>query len=122
MENILPILKLIKKDAIINVKISAGLTEKLISCLTFLRKTLSPEQIDKYHEELQFIQDIYRNEKKFSEEWMYAVTTISILLNDIQREAELQGLTTEVSTEDYLKFFINKEDNQSADQSQLQPE
>jgi len=125
MEEKLPAFKFIKKDAIVKMDIGAGMIEKLLEVLTYFSKTVTVEQIQKYQNELPAFQEISKKEKEFSEDWMYPVTTMTFFLQEIERQADLQGQTFEGDIEEYIKTSISaasEGDNQSVDQSQLQPE
>lgn len=125
MENKLPLFKFIKRDAIIKIEIGAGMIEKFLEILQYFSKNLTENQIEQYHKELNFYKDIANKEKEFSEAWMYPVTTLSFFLQEIEKQADLQGQTFEDNIEDYLKNSITSitgEDSQSAPQSQSQPE
>lgn len=125
MENNSTTLKLIRKDAVVNINIPAGLIEKLIEVLSYLLKDITPEQQQQYEKELPSFLEIFKKEKTFSEEWMYHVSIMSLLIEQIQREADSQGQTYEDTLENYIKASVgefNPEDNQPADQSQSQPE
>jgi hypothetical protein len=125
MDNIIPNLKVLKKDAIVDVKISAWMIEKLNESLSIFLNlfSITKEEMDEFYEEAKNIKEIYiRKEKEFSKAWMYPVATITILLQDIERAAEKQNLLSEITAEDYLKSVINTDDSSLADQSQSQPE
>ena len=133
MENTaLPNVKLIKKDAIVTIKIGTVYIERLQEIMGYFSKMLTEEQIQKYESELQDVAPYYYqkadpNEKRFSEDWMGPVTTLSFLFKEIERQADLQGMTFEANLEDYVKSKVNDavvtaqtigEDNQSTPQSQ----
>jgi len=66
--------KMIKKDAVINLQ----------HLLFYIGKDLSMEQIEQYKKEAEAKQE-------FSEDWMTHVTTISVLIKEIEKKAEEQG-------------------------------
>jgi hypothetical protein len=125
MENKLPPFKFIKSDAIVKLEIGTRMIENLMDVLQYFSKDLTEQQIEKYHSELAFYNDIIKKEKQFSENWMQPVTTISIFLQEVEKQADLQGHMIEGDIEEYIKNSVNdiiEEGNQSAPQSQSQPE
>ncbi len=136
MENTgLPNVKLIKKDAIVTIRIGTVYIERLQEIMGYFSKNITEEQIEKYESELKDVTPYYYknsdkldpNEKRFSEDWMGPVTTLSFLFKEIERQADLQGMTFEANLEDYVKSKVNEavvtaqsieEDNQSTPQSQ----
>lgn len=91
-------IKMIKKDAIVDIKIGTGFLQKLQQLLISLTADLSPEQLELYKKESESL----KNLDDFSEPWMLSITTLSILLKEIESEAEKQGLTYEGSIEDAI--------------------
>jgi hypothetical protein len=125
MENKLPKSKIIKKNSVIKVNFSTGMLVRLQQIQAYLINSASDEQLKKYGEEIKKYDSIIKNTSTFSEEWMTHLTTITLLLVDIQKYADEQNLTEEIDTEDTLKQIINNsiEDYNSPDtQSQSQPE
>lgn len=127
MENALPSVKVIQKDAIIKLEIGTSIIEKLQEVLEYFAKQITQEQIDKYSVEAADYDKISRKEKEFTEEWMAPVTTLSFFLKEIQNQADLQGFTKETNLEDYIKAKLFEaesispsieEDNQLTDQFQ----
>lgn len=92
-------IKMIKKNAIIDVKIGTGFIQKLQQLLIYIASELTPEQLEQYKKETADFKDISH---EFSEPWMNSLTTISILLRDIESEASIQGKTYEGSIEDAI--------------------
>lgn len=130
MENTLPPVKVIQKDAIIKLEIGTGIIERLQEVLGYFAKQVTQEQIDKYNVEVADFEKISKKEKEFTEEWMVPVTTLSFFLREIEKQADAQGFTHEANLEDYIKAKLSEaeaiapsieEDNQSTDQSQSQP-
>jgi hypothetical protein len=81
-------IKMIKPDAIIDIKIGTGFLQQIQQLLMFLAKDLTPEQLEQYKKEA--------DEKvPFTEECMSHITTISILLKEIETKADEQGFTYE---------------------------
>lgn len=107
MENEKIPVKLIKKDAIVNITIGAGMIEKLVEVLSYFVKNIPSEKIDDYHKQLEDYQKISNKEKEFSEDWMQPVTTLSILLQEVNKQADLQNQTiVEEDLETFLKNNI----------------
>jgi len=81
-------IKMIKPDAIIDIKIGTGFLQKLQNLTVFLVKDLTPEQLETYKTEAEA-------NKGFSEEWMDHVTTMSVLLKELETNADTQGFSFE---------------------------
>lgn len=82
-------IKLIKPEAIIDIKVGTGFLQRIQHVLIFLAKDLTPEQLAQYKKE--------SDEKiPFTEEWMDHVTTLSTLLKEIETKADEQGFSYEV--------------------------
>ena len=79
---------MIKPDAIVDVKIGTGFLQQIQHLLIFLAKDLKPEQLEQYKKEAE-------EKIPFTEEWMSHVTTVSILLKEIEEKADLQGFLYE---------------------------
>ena len=94
-------IKMIKKDAIVDVRIGTGFIQKLQQLLMHIASELTPEQLEQYKQESANFKDISH---EFSEPWMNSLTTISILLRDIETEANKQGKTYEGSIEDAISL------------------
>ena len=122
MDNKLPQAKFIKRDAVVNITLGANIIEKITHILGYISKDISSDRVNKYHEELKHFNEILKNEKQFSEDWMNHVTTLSLILQEIDRQAEAQGQVIIGDIEDYLKNsvteFLNSENTPPADQSQ----
>ena len=80
---------MIKPEAVVDIKIGTGFLQQIQHLLIYLAKDLTPEQLAQYKKEA--------DEKiPFSEEWMTHITTISILLKEIELRAEEQGFGYEM--------------------------
>lgn len=80
--------KLLKNDAIVNIGIGAGFLQRIQQILLFILQDISQEKIEEYKQLL--------NEKKeMTEPWMEHITTISVLLRDIEIKADEQELSYE---------------------------
>lgn len=81
-------IKMIKPDAIIDIKIGTGFLQKLQNLTIYLTKDLSTEQLEAYKTEAEA-------NKGFSEDWMNHVTTMSVLLKELETNADTQGFSYE---------------------------
>ena len=86
--------KMIKKDAQINIQIGVGFLQKLQTLLINLINEHSQEEIDQLNEKIR------KGEIELEEEWMNNIITISILISNIEQEAIKQDLTYTQSIED----------------------
>jgi hypothetical protein len=83
--------KMIKKDASIGIKVGAGFLQKLQKLLFFIAADLTEEQLDQFKKEA----ESFKEGSQFSEDWMEHITTISVLLKELEKAAEEQGFTYE---------------------------
>jgi hypothetical protein len=90
-----PKVKLIKHDAIIDIKIGTGFLQKLQQMLVFMTADLSPEDLELYRK-------LNEENNGFTEPWMDHLTTLSVLLKEIETKAEEQGFTYEGDIEDTI--------------------
>jgi hypothetical protein len=111
-------MKFIKKDAVVEIKIGAGMIEKIMEVLQYLIKDVKEEDIKEYQKEVSSGANYFQKEKEFSQEWMYPTTILSILIKEFQTQAELQNQVIEKTMEEYIKSM----DSSPFDQSQSQPE
>lgn len=84
-------LKMIKHDAIVKIEIGTGFLQKLQRVFIFLASELNAEQLELYKK----VAETKKPEEDFPEEWMDQLTTISVLLKEIETKAEEQGFTYE---------------------------
>jgi hypothetical protein len=77
-------IKMIKPDAIVDIKIGTGFLQQIQNLLMYLAKDLTTDQLAQYKKEAE-------EKIPFSEEWMTHITTISILLKEIEIKADEQG-------------------------------
>jgi hypothetical protein len=89
--------KTIKSDAIVKIEIGAGFLQKLQRVFLSFSTNLTPEQVEKYKIES-------NSGEEFTEEWMQSVTTLAILLKEIETKAEEQGFIVEETS-------ISEQDN-----------
>lgn len=83
-----PKIKMIKKDAIMDIKIGTGFLQRLQKMLIYLSKDASEEDMRRYGE-------MAKNNEEFTEDWMEHLMTMTILLKEIETKAEEQGHTYE---------------------------
>lgn len=81
-------IKMIKPDAVIEIKIGTGFLQKLQNVTLFLTRDLTPEQLESYKNEA-------NANDGFSEEWMDHVTTMGVLLKELEINADTQGFSYE---------------------------
>lgn len=81
-------IKMIKPDAVIGIKIGTGFLQKLQNATLFLTRDLTAEQLETYKSEAEA-------NNGFSEEWMDHVTTMGILLKELEVNADAQGFSFE---------------------------
>lgn len=79
---------LLKKDALISIKIGAGFLKKLQDALIDVCSTHSEE-------ELKQLEELIGEKKELTESWMDTVYTLSLLIRSIEEEALNQKLTYE---------------------------
>ena len=82
---------MIKQDAIIKIEIGTGFLQKIQKLFVFLINDLTPEQLELYKKEA----ETKKPEEDFSEEWMEQLSTLFILLKEIETKANDQGFTYE---------------------------
>lgn len=80
--------KMIKKDAKISIEVGTGFLQKLQKLFYYLTANVGIEDIKKY-------QELVESKQPFTEDWMDHLTTISILLKELEDNAEKQGFTYE---------------------------
>lgn len=86
-------LKFLKNDAIVKIDVGSGFVQRIQQILMFILKDVSQEKIEEYR---QMVVD----KKELTEPWMEHVTTISVLLKEIEDKADAQGLSYEMSDAD----------------------
>lgn len=80
--------KRIRKDAKISIEFGTGFIEKLQKLFYYLTAEVGIEDIKRY-------QELAENKQPFTEDWMEHLTTVSILLRELEESAEKQGFTYE---------------------------
>ena len=86
-----PKIKMIKKDAVVKVDIGTGFIQKIQQLLIHVTNGLTQEDINEYKKLLE-------EKAEFTKDWMEPLTTISILIKEIEQQAEKQGFTYDVDT------------------------
>lgn len=85
--------KMIKKDAQINITFGTPFIQKLQALLFFITKDVSDEDLLRYKQ-------IVENKEEFQEDWMDALFTVVSLIGEVERIADQTGQTTSVNPED----------------------
>lgn len=78
--------KMIKKDAVIKIGIGTGFLQNLQKILFYIASDLTKEQLEEYKRQAEA-------REEFTEDWMTHLTTISILIRELEKAAEEQGHT-----------------------------
>jgi hypothetical protein len=84
--------KMIKKDAVINIGIGTGFLQNLQKLLFYIAADLNQEQLEEYKRQAEARED-------FTEDWMTHLTTISVLIRELEKGAEDQGHTYDADPE-----------------------
>jgi hypothetical protein len=92
-------IKMIKKDAVINIGIGTGFLQNLQQLLFYVAKDISTEQLEEYKKQAEAKQE-------FTEDWMSHLTTISVLIKEIEKKAEEQNQTYDADLDS-----LNQEEN-----------
>jgi hypothetical protein len=79
---------LLKKDALVSIKIGTGFLKKL-------QDALMDVSANRSEEELKELENLIKEKKELTESWMDTVFTLSLLIRSIEEEALNQGLTYE---------------------------
>ena len=79
---------LIKKDAIVKIEIGTGFLQRLQKLMLDMASEITPEQLEEYKK-------LSENKQPFTEDWKEHLTTITILLKEIEQKAIEQGCTFE---------------------------
>ena len=90
---------MIKKDAVINIGIGTGFLQNLQQLLFYVAKDISTEQLEEYKKQAEAKQE-------FTEDWMSHLTTISVLIKEIEKKAEEQNQTYDADLDS-----LNQEEN-----------
>lgn len=76
-------IKTIKKDAIVKVDLGTGFIQKLQELMMFIANQHSTEELNKFKELATTGQPL--------EDWMTHLTTISVLIREVEAKADEQG-------------------------------
>jgi hypothetical protein len=87
--------KMIKHNAVIDIKIGTGFLQKLQKMLLFITMDITPEEMNLY-------KTLTEKNEELTEPWMEHLTTLSILLKEIETKAEEQGFTYEGDISDTI--------------------
>jgi hypothetical protein len=80
---------MIKKDALINISIGAGLVSKIQKVISSIVSEQTDEELEN------FKKMISENSTEYPEDWMDNVLSLTYLLQTIESEAVKQGFTYE---------------------------
>jgi hypothetical protein len=79
---------LLKKDALVSIKVGTGFLKKL-------QDALMDVSADHSEEKLKELENLIKEKKELTEPWMDTIYTLSLLIRSIEEEALNQGLTYE---------------------------
>ena len=82
------LLKLLKQDALVEIKLSSSFVSRIQQLLFYILRDVSKEQIEEY-------KTLIEEKKETDDELVYHIITLSALLKDIEDKADEQGLTYE---------------------------
>ncbi len=91
---------MIKKDAVINVKIGTGFLKKIQDILIEMTSSRTEEEMDVFKTCLE-------NKTAFPESWMENAYTLILLIRSIEEESISQGLTYEEDITNVIKQLDN---------------
>ena len=110
-------IKMIKGDAIVNIKIGAAFLGRLQKVMFGIVTEKSQEDIENFKKESEEFSKSQSANPEFSEDWMNHLFTMSVLISEVEQTIINEGLTFDKEIEDDIK-----EDNSLPDQFQVQPE
>jgi hypothetical protein len=84
---------MIKQDAIVKIEIGTDFLQKLQHVLLYITNGVTLEQIETYKK-------IIQEQGEFTEDWMEPLSTISILLREIETKAVDQGFTYDIDIDE----------------------
>lgn len=82
------LLKLLKKDSVIEIKVSASFVSRIQQLLFYIIKDVPKEKLEEYKK-------LIEEKKESDDELLDHIITISALLKDIEDQADKQGFTYE---------------------------
>lgn len=109
------IIKKIKNDAIVDVKIGSGFLQRLQKVMLNLVMDKSPDELAEF--KVKSEEYAKNTNPEFEQSWMNDLFTMSILINEIEKNMVDAGLTYDEEVPD-----ITVEDDLLQDQSPEQPE
>ena len=109
---------MIKKDAVVSIKVSAAFLKKKKKVMFSLIIDKSPEEIEQFKTEADKIKQEENYLPQFSEDWMDNLFTMTVLINEVESTIIKEGLTYEEEVPDN----VNPLESSLPDQSQSQPE
>ena len=84
-----PKIKMIKHDAVIKIEIGTAFVKKIQQLLFFIANDKTKEQLEEYRK-------LVEEKKDLPEEWMQHLYTISILISEVETQADKQGFTYDI--------------------------
>lgn len=86
---------MIKKDAVINIKVGVGFLKKIQEALIDISSSYTEEEMDN-------LKNLIENKEELPEPWMNTVYTLSLLIRSIEEEAINQNLTYEEDVDNII--------------------
>ena len=93
-------IRMIKKDAVINISIGSSFFQKLQSILLYITE-------DKTDEELNQFKSLCEKKEEFPEPWMDHLYTMIVIIKELENSAELNDMIISSSIDD----AINQSEN-----------
>jgi hypothetical protein len=94
-------LKFLKTDAIVNIGIGSGFVQRIQQIVMYIIKDVPKDKLEEYKQ-------LIKEGKEMNEPWMEHLTTLSVLLREIEVKADEQNLSYEMD-EDAAKSSISEE-------------
>lgn len=88
-------IKVIKKDALIPLQVGTGFLQKIQSVLLALVS-------ERTEQELELYQKLATEQQEFPEPWMDNLHLLMVLISELDRSAEANGLTMEKDVDDAI--------------------
>jgi hypothetical protein len=96
-------LKFLKNDAIVKIQLGSGFIQRVQQIVVYILQDISEEKINEYKQ-------LLIDKKDVTEPWMEHVTTLSVLLREIEERADEQGLSYETN-EDQIGSLTTEEES-----------
>ena len=109
------IVKTIKKDAIVTIKFGAGMIQLVQQSIMLLTKDRTQEELEKFGKE---VANYNSTGAMLSEEWMNILLTLTILIKELEIQAEKQNMITEVHIDELVKQFEEASNKLSEEENQ----